>query len=112
MPQPVVIVPYDMNWPWIYEEEKRFVLGGVRQIVRSLEHIGSTSVPGLCAKPIVDILAGVDGPGDAEHCRVLLLPFGYESVSLGDNPDWYYCLGKGSHTPSFHLHLVREGSQF
>jgi len=65
MPQPVVIVPYDMNWPWIYEEEKRLVLGGVRQIVRSLEHIGSTSVPGLCAKPIVDILAGVDGPGEA-----------------------------------------------
>ncbi len=112
MPQPIIIVPYDMSWPRIYEEEKRLILSSVGHLIHSLEHIGSTSVHGLYAKPIVDILAGVDDLGDAEQCRALLLPLGYESVSSGDNPDWYYCLGKNSNTQGFHLHLVREGSQF
>jgi GrpB-like predicted nucleotidyltransferase (UPF0157 family) len=31
-------------------------------------------------------------------------------LSSGDNPDWYYCLGKEPHSPGFHLHLVKEGS--
>jgi len=112
MPRPIVIVPYDPGWPRIYEDERKLILGTVGGIFRSIEHVGSTSVPGLWAKPIVDIIAGVDGPDDAERCRGLLLHIGYEDVSAGDNPDWYYCLGKGPHSPGFHLHLVKEGSQF
>ena len=112
MPQPVVIVPYDSAWPRIYEEESRLISGSVGGIIRSLEHVGSTSVPGLWAKPIIDIIAGVDGPADAERCRELLQPIGYDDASTGDNPDWYYCLGKGPHSPGFHLHLVKEGSRF
>jgi GrpB-like predicted nucleotidyltransferase (UPF0157 family) len=112
MPRPVVIVPYDPEWPRIYEDERKLILGIVGGIIRSIEHVGSTSVPGLWAKPIVDIIAGVDSPDDAERCRGLLLHIGYEDVSVGDNPDWYYCLGKGPHSPGFHLHLIKEGSQF
>jgi len=55
------IVPYDPNWPRVYEEEKPVILQQVGHIVCSINHIGSTSVPGLAAKPIVDIIAGVDG---------------------------------------------------
>lgn len=112
MPQPVVIVPYDSAWPSIYEEESRLISGSVGGIIHSLEHVGSTSVPGLWAKTIIDIIAGVDGPADAERCRELLQPIGYDDASTGDNPDWYYCLGKGPHSPGFHLHLVKEGSRF
>jgi len=112
MPRPVVIVPYDTEWPGTYEQERKLVLGAVGGIIRSIEHVGSTSVPGLSAKPIVDIIAGVDGPEDAERCRELLTRIGYDDASTGDNPDWYYCLGKGPHSPGFHLHLVKEGSQF
>ncbi len=110
MPSPVVIVPYDPEWPRIYEGERKLILGKVGGIIRSIEHVGSTSVPGLWAKPIIDIIAGVDGPEDAERCKKLLLNIGYDDVSPGDNPDWYFCLGKGPHSPGFHLHLVRERS--
>ncbi len=110
MPKPVVIVPYDPDWPHIYEGEKRLIESRVGGIVRSIEHIGSTSVPGLWAKPIVDIIAGVDGVDDAEKCKELLREDGYDDVSPGIGDDWYYCLGKGPHSPGFHLHLVREGS--
>jgi len=112
MPRPVVIVPYDPEWPRIYDEESKLIRGAVGGIIRSLEHVGSTSVPGLWAKPIIDIIAGVDGQADAERCRALLQPKGYDDASAGDNPDWYYCLGKGPHSPGFHLHLVKEGCQF
>ncbi len=112
VPSPVVIVPYDPSWPEVYETEAtilRRCLGGV---VRSMEHVGSTAVPGLPAKPIIDILAGVDGRPDAERCKEALVPVGYEDASAGDDPDWYWCLGKGPHSPGYHLHLVREGSAF
>jgi GrpB-like predicted nucleotidyltransferase (UPF0157 family) len=112
MPRPVVIVPYDPEWPRIYDEESTLIRDTVGGVIRSLEHVGSTSVPGLWAKPIIDIIAGVDGPADAERCRELLQPIGYDDASTGDNPDWYYCLGKGPHSPGFHLHLVKEGSRF
>ena len=110
MPRPVVIVPYDPEWPQIYEEERKLIQGTVGGIIHSVEHVGSTSVPGLWAKPIIDIIAGVDGPDDAERCRELLLNIGYDDVPPGVFPDWYYCLGKGPHSPGFHLHLVKEGS--
>jgi len=112
MPRPVVIVPYDPEWPRIYDEESTLIRDTVGGVIRALEHVGSTSVPGLWAKPIIDIIAGVDGPADAERCRELLQPIGYDDASTGDNPDWYYCLGKGPHSPGFHLHIVKEGSRF
>jgi GrpB-like predicted nucleotidyltransferase (UPF0157 family) len=112
MPRPVVIVPYDPEWPRIYDEESTLIRDTVGGVIRSLEHVGSTSVPGLWAKSIIDIIAGVDGSAEAEKCRALLHPKGYDDASAGDNPDWYYCLGKGLHSPGFHLHLVKEGSPF
>ena len=51
----IVIVPYDDKWPEMFEAESVLVktlLGGV---VKSIYHIGSTSVPGLSAKPVIDI---------------------------------------------------------
>ena len=110
MPRPVVIVPYDPDWPRIYEGESDLIRGAVGGIIRSLEHVGNTSVPGLWAKPIIDIIAGVTDTESAERCRFSLHDFGYDDASPGDDPDWYYCLGKAHHSPGFHLHLVKEGS--
>jgi GrpB-like predicted nucleotidyltransferase (UPF0157 family) len=64
MSSPVRIVEYDPQWPELFlrEAEKiRAVLGGR---VRGIEHAGSTSVPGLAAKPILDIILAVDDSAD------------------------------------------------
>lgn len=79
MPRPVVIVPYDPDWPRIYEGESDLIRGAVGGIIRSLEHVGSTSVPGLWAKPIIDIIAGVTDTESAERCRFSLHDFGYDT---------------------------------
>jgi hypothetical protein len=66
--------------------------------ILGVEHIGSTAVVGLGAKPIVDIMAGVNGPSGADELLPLLREIGYEDVTreLGDS-ERYYCLGKVIH---------------
>ena len=55
---PIVIVPYDLDWPLAFERERAVVEEVLSPVlVRPVEHIGSTSVEGLPAKPIIDMLA-------------------------------------------------------
>lgn len=56
---PVVLVPYDPSWPAMYEAEAAYVRQALGEKVLVLEHIGSTSVPGLLAKPCIDMVLGV-----------------------------------------------------
>lgn len=51
----VVVVDYDPNWPKLFETLRSSIWPAVADIVLSIEHVGSTSVPGLAAKPIIDI---------------------------------------------------------
>ena len=72
LPEPVVVVDYDPAWPGEFERLKArisSVLGEVR-----IEHVGSTAVPGLAAKPIVDLYAAVD---DMDRAVELLAKLGY-----------------------------------
>jgi GrpB-like predicted nucleotidyltransferase (UPF0157 family) len=59
MSHPVVVLSHDPAWVWAYREEARRLLGALTVDVIAIHHIGSTSVPGLAAKPIIDLL--VDG---------------------------------------------------
>jgi GrpB-like predicted nucleotidyltransferase (UPF0157 family) len=53
--QTIVIVDYDRRWPDIFEQLSALIWTAVRGLATAVEHVGSTSVPGLAAKPIVDI---------------------------------------------------------
>jgi len=111
MHAPVIIVEYDPRWPQIYLEEKKRVLGILGERALSIEHIGSTAVPGLGAKPIIDMMVGVRDEETGDECQRLLYDAGYTDVTPEpQESDWYYCLGKGPHSFGFHLHLVRHGS--
>ena len=54
-PQNIVVVDYDPAWPERFRREEARICSSLGEAVLSVEHIGSTSVPGLAAKPIVDI---------------------------------------------------------
>jgi GrpB-like predicted nucleotidyltransferase (UPF0157 family) len=74
----VVIVEYDESWPVRFESERarvRLALGA--RAVR-IEHIGSTAVPGLAAKPIIDLLVTVGDPEDETVTVPALTAVGYE----------------------------------
>ena len=114
---PVVIVDYDPRWPLIYEEEKFCILVVAGSRILDVAHIGSTAVVGLGAKPIVDIMAGVNGSSDADGLLPLFRKIGYEDVirQLGHS-EWYYCLrkvvlGEGAWLQNFHLHLIKFRSE-
>jgi GrpB-like predicted nucleotidyltransferase (UPF0157 family) len=76
----VEIVDYDPVWPRAYANEKRRILSAIAHPSLRLEHIGSTAVPGLAAKPIVDILIGVPHLRDAVTCIAGLTALGYHYI--------------------------------
>lgn len=50
-----VIVDYDENWPSHFQQIKNYVLPSIAELISGIEHVGSTSVPGLAAKPVIDV---------------------------------------------------------
>ena len=62
---PIVIADYDPRWPAIFEEERARVVDVIGEWLLDIQHIGSTSVPGLAAKPIIDIMPGIRSLADA-----------------------------------------------
>jgi GrpB-like predicted nucleotidyltransferase (UPF0157 family) len=53
----LIVVPYDPNWIIEFERIRDYLLEHIGDLVLEIKHVGSTSVPGLCAKPIIDIVA-------------------------------------------------------
>ena len=76
-PRHVVLVEYDETWPWRFEEQRRRIVAALGPVARQIEHIGSTAVPGLAAKPIVDVLVTVDDVDAEETYRPPLEAAGY-----------------------------------
>jgi len=111
LPGPVIVVEYDPRWPVLYEEERKRVVGAAGRRILAVEHIGSTAVPGLAAKPIIDMMAGVHESSEADECLPVLARIGYTHVEPEPgNQEWFYCCGKGPHSIGYHLHLVKYKS--
>jgi GrpB-like predicted nucleotidyltransferase (UPF0157 family) len=60
LPNTLVVVPYDPNWKTEFERICDYLMEQIGDLVLEIKHVGSTSVPGLCAKPIIDIVAVMD----------------------------------------------------
>lgn len=71
------IVEYDAGWPERYAKEQRRIAGALGTTAKRIEHIGSTAVQGLAAKPIIDIMVTVDDPDDESAFRQQLEAAGY-----------------------------------
>jgi GrpB-like predicted nucleotidyltransferase (UPF0157 family) len=83
----VQLAEYDPGWPAQYERQARAIRSALGDRVLLLEHIGSTSVPGLAAKPVIDILLVVADPADEPGYIPPLGQAGYRLVIR--EPDWY-----------------------
>lgn len=85
MSEPIELHPYDPDWPDAFERERRLLLPLLGPGVRLIEHMGSTAVLGLAAKPIIDIIVLVDDLGEAHGAVPALEEVGYSFWR--DNPD-------------------------
>ena len=84
---PVSLCAYDPRWPRRFEREARRIRGALGDAVLRLEHVGSTAVPGLVAKPRIDILLAVADPADEPAYVPALEAAGY--VLRVREPDWH-----------------------
>jgi len=114
--RPVLIVDYDPRWPTIYSKEKDQILSVVGNKVVAIEHVGSTAIPGLGAKPIIDIMVAVRQLLDASGCIEPLRSIGYVYVPEYEKelPERrYFRKGpEGVRNKHFHLHMVQHGGDF
>lgn len=114
--EPVVLAPYDTRWPSIFAREVQHLQPALQTFgLRRFEHVGSTAIPGMSAKPIVDIMAGADKmdriptPEDP-----IWASLGYEWGHGSDQPeDWLYFIKRDSAGKRIaHLHVVPYEGEF
>lgn len=105
----VRVVPYSPEWPRLFEQERRLLESAFGGRALSFEHVGSTSVPGLAAKPIIDVMAAVRDLGDVGPCVGPLAAAGYTYKGENGLPGRHY-FTKGAPLRTYHLHVVTPDS--
>jgi GrpB-like predicted nucleotidyltransferase (UPF0157 family) len=110
----VVIVKYDPQWPLEFDRESELIRSVLEiSLLTRIEHFGSTAIPGLAAKPIVDILVGVSSLATAKQIAIAPLEsLGY--TYWADNPDphrMFFVKGLPPNSSrTHHLHMVDSDS--
>ena len=112
---PIILSPHNPEWPGRYKTEKELLIKniGAENIVR-INHIGSTAVPGLTAKPTIDILLEIQQKTDPVRLIPTIESAGYIYCHKPDNPPPHMMFMKG-YTPqgfkgqAYHLHVRYAG---
>ena len=105
---PITLVEYDPRWPELFGREANRVCSVLGSKALQIEHVGSTSVPGLCAKPIIDMLLVVTNSADEPSYVPEMEAAGY-TLRIRE-PDWFeHRLFKGPDT-DINLHVFSSGT--
>jgi GrpB-like predicted nucleotidyltransferase (UPF0157 family) len=113
VPAPIEILDYDASWPQRFAAEREAMvaaLGEAMDGVAGIEHVGSTSVSGCAAKPVIDIMVGVRALAQGVRCITPIVSLGYDCVGEYGIPGRIY-FRKGR-PRTHHVHLVEQGSDF
>jgi GrpB-like predicted nucleotidyltransferase (UPF0157 family) len=109
--EPIRIADYDPSWPGRFESERELLAAVLSPwLAGPIEHIGSTAVPGLRAKPVIDIMAAVDSLDGSHDAIDAVRPLGYMWFPYRPEVMHWFC----KPSPAFrthHLHLVPFGSR-
>ncbi len=110
----IVIVPYDAQWPDRFGAIRTELARLCGSTTLQIEHIGSTAVPGLMAKPVIDIMIGVTALSDIEAHIPHLAAAGFEYVPRHEQvmPQRRYFVRRVDGVDTCHVHAVRNGGGF
>lgn len=109
MGEKVIIAPYDPEWPELFRRLGARLRGALGDVALRIDHIGSTSIPGLAAKPIIDVQISVASFDPLDAYRIPLESVGF--VWRADNPELtkrYFRESPGDRRT--HIHVRRAGS--
>lgn len=104
--EPIHLCVYDQQWPTLFASEARRIAAGLPADV-AIEHIGSTSVPGLLAKPIIDLMLGGEAHHSPVSMRSALVALGYEDLGEAGVPGRIYFRRRAK--TAFNIALVVRG---
>jgi GrpB-like predicted nucleotidyltransferase (UPF0157 family) len=113
----IEIVPHDPDWPALYEAERAWLVPVLAPFgLIEIAHVGSTAVPGLAAKPIIDIAARITSLAVAREGTVVrLAERGYRFWAANPDPDeLFFAKGVPPHAPrrTHHLHVTERAEPF
>ena len=106
----VEIVPYDPRWPYAYAAEHAELIAIGGSAIVELEHIGSTSVPGLSAKPIIDMMAAVTDLEIGHALVERLEGHGYRLIKTGMPNRLFLRRPSAVDCSAFQLHIVEQST--
>ncbi len=103
---PVEIVPYDEAWPGLFEAEREKLIGAIAPwLAGPIAHIGSTAIPGLAAKPVIDIMAAVESLDASRPALAVLAGLDYCYFPYRPDSEHWFCKPSPYHR-THHLHLI------
>ncbi len=109
--EPVRLLPYDAGWPRRFEVERVALEEAIGEwVVGGIHHVGSTAVPGLEAKPVIDILVGVRDLETSRECFGPLAELDYLYAPYLPEEMHWFCKPDPAHR-THHLHLVPVDSK-
>src|SRR5438034_11765095 len=102
----VRLVEYDARWPPLFSAEQRRIRDNCGTLALRLEHVGGTLIPGMCAKPVLDIAAGRPRDTSTQDYVAALKQAGYEHRGEQGVPGrQFFCRGQPR---AYHGHLLEE----
>ena len=108
----VIIVDYNPQWPHMYEEERARIQDAIGDCLIDIQHVGSTSIPGLSAKPILDIMPVIREISLVASCVKPLEVLGYAYFGENGIPGRHYFrkpTGITTKPHLVHLHILEKG---
>jgi GrpB-like predicted nucleotidyltransferase (UPF0157 family) len=115
---PIIIVDYNPDWPGLASIESKNIVEAVgKEYVSRIEHIGSTAVPGLCAKPTIDFLLEVKEITNCDLLKKQLQKIAYHYIPKPENPPPHMMFAKGYSESgitgqTFHIHVRYPGDWY
>jgi GrpB-like predicted nucleotidyltransferase (UPF0157 family) len=104
----IEVVDYDSAWPQMFELEREELCRALGAVAVSIHHIGSTAVPGLAAKPIIDIIVEVTSVINMDCHESYMMDIGYEPKGEFGIPGRRF-FQKGRDNRTYHVHAFAQG---
>jgi len=105
----VEVVPYNHQWPQMFEDEASKIKTIMNEIMVEIDHIGSTSIPGMSAKPVIDILVEVNAIEKVDLYNHEMMELGYDPKGENGIPNRRY-FSKGGDNRTHHVHIFQSGN--
>jgi GrpB-like predicted nucleotidyltransferase (UPF0157 family) len=105
----IIISPYDPAWPRTFEAEAKRIESALGAAAMRIDHVGSTAVPGLAAKPVIDIQLSVRVLHPLEPHLLPLVALGYTHVPHPDDASYPFLHRPSDWPHSHHIHLCEAG---